>query len=120
MRTSNYRQPEASGLQQDVTPARIASPPANTPALATTGSLGRRSIVYAHYCAPGMRHWFITEYDQVTGEMRGWVQSGTAGRWEYLSLSLLSAEHPELRFDDQWAPQPLDQGLLLYSLTHCK
>ena len=120
MRTSNYRQPEASGSQQDEIPAGIASPPADTPALTTTGGLGRRSIVYAHYCAPGMRHWFITEYDRITGEMRGWAQSGTAGRWEYLSLSLLSAEHPDLRFDDQWVPRPLDQGLLLYSLTHCK
>ena len=120
MRTSNYLQPEVSGSQPDETPAEIASPPANTPALTTTDGLGRRSIVYAHYCAPGMRHWFITEYDQVTGEMLGWVQSGTAGRWEYLSLSILSSEHPDLRFDDQWVPQALDQGLLLHSLTHCK
>ena len=120
MRTSNYLQPEVSGSKPDETPAEIASPPTNTPALATTGGLGRRSIVYAHYCAPGMRHWFITEYDQVTGEMLGWVQSGTAGRWEYLSLSILSSEHPDLRFDEQWVPRALDQGLLLYSLTHCK
>lgn len=120
MRTTIDRSPEKTGSGRAEVQPYLQAPPSDTPELKTTCGQGRRAIVHAHYCAPEMQHWFITEYDRVTGEMYGWVQSATEGKWEYFSLSQLRTENPELRHDSQWIPRPLDEGLLLYALTHCK